>query len=193
MTTAPPVKKKENTIVKAIGDLVILALLLAGAGFGGYFWGTHQQLAPVLKVGLGTPGTFTPTAAAAGSSTTSPDAPAAHKKHKYWLSSSGTDWIGYSIVTKVNDTAVDSFFGPGKIVDVTSLVKPGQNTIEFEAKQLGSEYNHHAGDAGSTLTLQLVSGSSISDSFKPSDVLLGFKRNAAQTDGANETMHFNGE
>jgi hypothetical protein len=49
-------KKKGNGILRAMMDLFIILLLITGAGAGGYFWGIHQQLAPVLKVGIGTPG-----------------------------------------------------------------------------------------------------------------------------------------
>lgn len=187
-TSPPPVKKKENTFVKAVGDLVILGLLLAGAGFGGYFWGTHQQLAPVLKVGPGTPGTTLPPKAADAATATE-----TVKKRKFWLASSGTEYIGYSITAKVNDTTVDNFYAGGKIVDVTPYVQPGTNTVEFEAKQLGSEYNKHVGDSNSKLTLNLVSGTSMSDNYKQSDVLAKFERNAAETDNQTDTVKFVGE
>jgi hypothetical protein len=212
-------KKKENTILKALGDLLILCLLLAGAGFGGYFWGIQQQLAPVKKVPPGTPGAISlmpPKNAAASTASsdsdskqnqadkvesdaveTAPSAQAAthhsQNKRKFWITSTGLDYIGYSITVKVNDTPVDNFFGPGKSVDITRLVKHGQNTVECEAKELGEQYNKHAGDANANLTLRVVSGPNITDSFKSKDVLLTYKRTADQTDDATDTLHFSGE
>src|ERR1700733_3679540 len=121
--------KKGNTFLRAIGDLVILCLLLAGSGFGGYFWGTHQQLAPIQKVPPGTPGAISANGASSifpsksdqaksdqsksdsqsnserasnSSDQSSSDKP--HSKKKFWISSSGTDYTGYSITVKVNDT-----------------------------------------------------------------------------------------
>jgi hypothetical protein len=239
---ANPEGKKENTILKAFTDLVILALLLTGAGFGGYFWGVHQQLAPVLKVGVGWPGALPPpispkdvgkkeggqTAATGNAGSTAAAAPAdaaktagtgsktsgaassesaskseessagetakeaARGSKKYWITSSGIDYIGYAITVKVNGTPVDSFFGPGKTIDVSRLVKAGDNTLEFDAKEMGDQYNKHTGDASSKLILQLVSGAHVSDTFKKSDVLASFQRTAADTEDSDDTQHFSG-
>ena len=247
-----PADKKMNPFLRAMVDLVILGLFLVGAGFGGYFWGIHQQLAPVVKVAAGTPGALPPGAlqptpvgstaaspsgkkgetaasgtsaaaasaaattagsAASGSTPSSEGAkttgsaasaaashPAAvasaektKSKKKFWIASSGVDYIGYSITAKVNGTAIDSFFGPGKIVDITHLVKPGDNTLVCDSKQMGDQYNKHSGDAKSKLTLQLVSDAHISDSFKKSDVLLSYERSAADTEDDSDTLHFTGE
>jgi hypothetical protein len=213
-TPAPSVKKS-SSFLRAIGDLCILALLLVGAGFGGYFYGIHQQLAPLQKVPPGTAGAaqFMPptaadastnsathanaskseTAASSPSSAAATGATKAHGKRKFWIASSGSDYIGYSITVKVNDSQVDSFFGPGKSVDVTQLVKPGSNTVELDAKDLGKDYNNHKGDASAVLVLHLVSGPSVTDNYKPSDVLLTYKRNATQTEDATDTLNFTGE
>ena len=221
MTNAPP-GKKSNSFLRALGDLVILGLLLIAAGAGGYFWGIHQQLAPVEKVGAETPGAIT----AGGSSLPPPKSEAktstktnvksdsstqtaktteqntsassvSEEKNtgsrKFWISSSGADYTGYSITVKVNDNAVDNFFGPGKNVDVTRLVKSGDNSVVFEAKELGDQYNKHVGDANSVLTLQVVSGPHVTDSYKKSDVLLSYSRTAAQTDDATATKNFTKE
>jgi hypothetical protein len=201
MTTAtPPIKKKENTMLKAMGDLVILSLLLAAAGFGGYFYGTHQQLAPIKKVAPGTPKATGSTelnppksSLAAVSSSSETASPELRGKKKYWITSSGLDYIGSSITAKVNDTPVDNFFGPGKSVDITHLVKHGKNTLELDAKALGDEYNRHSGDAGAALTLQVVSGPRVTDDYKAADVVATFKRTAAQTGDANETLQFSGD
>ena len=201
--------------MRVMTDLLIIVLLITGAGFGGYFWGTHQQLAPVLKVAMGTPGALPPplispvsaTNTAAGdkkpAATSTPaeaapapaaeSKPATQGKAKYWITSSGHDYIGYSITVKVNGTPVDSFFGPGKIVDVTSLVKPGDNTLECEAKQMGEQYNKHTGEAQYKLVLQLVSGEHISDSYPKSAILRTYERSAADTDDKTDTLHFAGD
>ncbi len=221
MTNAPT-GKKANNFLRALGDLAILGLLLLGAGAGGYFWGIQQQLAPVEKVGAGTPGAIASggsalpppksvtklatkdnsdndsatkpskiTEQSSSSSTTSEEKSSG--SHKYWISSSGADYTGYSITVKVNDNAVDNFFGPGKNVDITRLVKNGDNSVAFEAKELGEQYNKHVGDANSVLMLQVVSGPHVTDSYKKSDVLLSYSRTAAQTDDATATKTFTKE
>jgi hypothetical protein len=224
--------KKTNTFVRALVDLVILGLMLTGAGFGGYFWGIHQQLAPVSLVAPGTPGALPPgsiqpppadatkkgSPAVAGSNSAagaaslpeankagqakgssvqaSEPAAEAEKKHgakKFWITSSGVDYIGYSITVKVNGTPVDSFFSPGKTIDVTHLVKAGDNTLLFDAKEMGEQYNKHTGEAKSKLTLQLVSGPHLSDSFKKSDVLVSYERAATDSEDSSDTQHFSGD
>lgn len=196
-------KKKGQELVKALLDLVILALLLAGAGFGGYFWGLHERLAPIQEVPPGTANALQPSAVAATpapapKTVTEPtkaadpvaSAPAKNSKTKYWISSSGVDYIGYSITAKVNGNAVDSFFGPGKNVDVTRYVKKGDNALTFEAKAMGDQYNQHDGDASSILTLQLVKGAHVQDEFKSADVLVTYRRNATEKEDFNDTEHF---
>ncbi len=202
--------KKGNGFLRAIGDLVILCLLLAGSGFGGYFWGTHQQLAPIQKVPPGTPGAIAsstapsifPTKTVESQSNSSKASDSANdqassdkpkSKKKFWITSSGADYMGYSITVKVNDSVVDSFFGPGKLVDITRLVNAGDNEVVMEAKALGKEYNKHPGDAASALILKVVSGPSLTDNFKQSDVLLTYKRTAAEKDDFANTLHFSGE
>ncbi len=198
-------KKKGQEFVKAMLDLVILTLLLAGAGFGGYFWGLHERLAPIQEVPPGTVGALPSSAVAAVpvKTVTEPktavsepatqaqaSTPAKSGKIKYWLASSGEEYIGYSITAKVNGNAVDSFFGPGKNVDVTRFVKSGDNQVSFEAKALGDQYNKHDGDAKSILTVQLVKGPHVQDDFKSSDVLVTYKRNATESEDFNDTEHF---
>ena len=202
--------KKGNSFLRAIGDLVILCLLLAGSGFGGYFWGTHQQLAPVQKVPPGTPGAIAPgspsifpskSVDSQSSGASKPNDPSSEQaaadkpqsKRKFWISSSGTDYTGYSITVKVNDTTVDNFFGPGKNVDITRFVKSGDNNVVLEAKELGKDYNKHSGDSASALILKVVSGPTMTDNFKSSDVLLTYKRTAAEDEDFNNTLHFSGD
>ncbi|MBY0548148.1 MAG: hypothetical protein K2W95_12715 [Candidatus Obscuribacterales bacterium] len=200
---------KGDEFKRALVDFIFVTLLVTGAGFGGYFYGTVQRLAPVQAVPPGTPGALPAAIAPATSTAASPStgqqtatlAPAASpassakktQKMKYWLSSSGSDYIGYSITVKVNDDAVDNFFGPGKNLDITRLIKPGDNTVTFDAKALGADYNKHAGDVKSVLTVQVVRGPTIQEDFKESDVLLSYKRTAADSGDNSETLHLKGE
>jgi hypothetical protein len=210
-------------VLGGISDFIILILLVGGAAFGGYYYGIHQQLAPIQNVPPGTPGavTLAPTtpapaetavkpAAAVQSTQTEPAAetpaektaseettekakPAETKSShplKYWLASSGDDYTGYSITVTVNGNTVDNFFGPGKNVDVTRHVKKGDNTILFDAKAMGDQYNKHKGDADAKLTVKLVSGPQIQENFKSSDVLLSYTRNSAEDQDFSDTKHF---
>ena len=205
---------KGDDIKRAMVDFIFVTLLVTGAGFGGYFYGTVQRLAPVQSVPPGTPGALPSAPAPAASTSTAARAPASSTsqqstapassassasptkktpKMKFWLSSSGSDYIGYSITVKVNDDAVDNFFGPGKNLDITRLIKPGDNTVTFDAKALGADYNKHAGDAKSVLTVQVVQGPTIQEDYKESDVLLSYKRTAADSGDNSETLHMKGE
>ena len=49
-TQKPSTGKKGNSFVRAMVDLFILMLLLAGAGGFGYWFGTVQRMAPVEMV-----------------------------------------------------------------------------------------------------------------------------------------------
>jgi hypothetical protein len=196
---------KGGDVVRALIDLVILALLVCGAAFGGYWYGIHERLAPVQAVAPGTPGALPPTAvlpipgqpaatttatsktatpAASTTTTTTAAAPVATsnpRHNKFWITSSGADKIGYVVTVKVNDTAVDNFFAPGKTIDITRLIRHGENEITFEAKKTEG-YQKHAGDKNKQLIIQLVSGPKVQEEFKPSDVLATYKRNAAETE-----------
>jgi len=226
MTESNPKPKRLN-LLGALGDLTILVLLIAGAGFAGYYIGINQRLAPIQMVWPGTPGAVplsailgpqdnvAPAAAATTSPASSatlaapaapatpaaaadkPAAPAANKpqaskgKTKFWLTSSGADgYVGYSITVKVNGETVDNFFGSGKTIDVSKHVKKGQNTLEFECKNMGEDYNNHKGDAKANLTIQLVNGPSIREDYEQSAVLLTCKRNATETQDFNEKRTF---
>lgn len=228
MTTQKPPKvstsKPGGGILRALGDLVMLVLMLSLAGFGGYWFGTQQRLAPVELVGPGTPGarSAAPNTVAAASTTTStsttvvkppqknPDEPQAepesnptpvthattstgHKKPgklKYWVASTGSDYVGYSIAVSVNGTTADNFFAPGKAVDITKLLKKGDNEVTFNAQDLGDKFNLHKGDEKYALVLNVVSGPTIQENFKPADVILTYKRDAAENENFTDTMHF---
>jgi hypothetical protein len=215
-TTQSP---RGKDFVRAFLDLLILVLLLVCAAFGGYWYGIHERVIPVASVPPGTPGAHTEeeaqaaqasipaqtkpntespskTETASSSSKSDSEKPAAEPaktgKKKYWLYSSGKDYIGYSITVSVNDNQVDSFFGPGKIVDITSQLQPGDNTILFDAKKLAEDgYNKHKGDAAAQLVIQVVSGPKVNEEFKHSDVAATFARNATESEDVSETKHIN--
>lgn len=212
--TQKPLDTKGNNFVRALIDLIVVGLLMIGSGFGGYYWGVHQKMAPVQAVPAGTVGALPPPLAVANQppakASSSPGKPvsdepeavssAAHNgpkdkkgKTKYWISSSGSDYVGYNITVKVNGEVVDSFFGPGKNVDVTRFVKPGDNAVVFEAKAMGEQYNKHTGDADAVLTVQIVKGPHMQDDFKPSDVLVTYKRTAVENQDFNDSIQFTGD
>ena len=203
---------KGSDIVKAFIDLVILLLLMVGSGFGGYWYGIHERLAPVKNVAPGTPGALPPSAvtpaapgtqapttpASTAPSTTSttestpaapPQTASSAKREKFWLLSSGTEYIGYNITVSVNGEPVDSFYGPDKIIDITKRVKHGENTITFDAKNMPS-INKHKGQSTAMLTLQLAHGPKMTDDPKPSNVVLSYTRNAAQTTDDTKDLNF---
>ncbi|MBN8660502.1 MAG: hypothetical protein J0M35_09085 [Candidatus Obscuribacter phosphatis] len=215
-----------KTVLGALSDFLIICLMVGGAGFGGYYVGMNQRLAPVLLVPPGTTGARSePSAApapnnkpagddaahagggentgkkdgaAAAASLHSTEAAAQKKpnaadknaKMRYWLISSGEDYCGYSVTVNVNNNPVDSFFGPDKIVEVTKLVKPGENQVRFEAKALGEQYNKHTGDAAYAVTVKLVKGTHMQDNFAAKDVLMSYSRNASETQDFNDVTNF---
>ncbi len=219
--------KKGPSILGGLMDFLILVLLVGGAGFGGYFYGTMQKMAPVNMVAPGTPGALQETdlnkpgkSSEADNKTSSAaklsdenekktdtsserksnseaksvdDTKSASKKNqksRYWISSSGTDYIGYSVTVSINGTPVDSFFGPDKTVNLSSKVKSGENTVTFDAKAMGDKYNKHKGDANAELILQLVSGPVVQEDFSSDDVIATFRCNASQDQDIKESANF---
>lgn len=219
-----------KTVLGALSDLFIICLMVGGAGFGGYYVGMNQRLAPVLLVPPGTAGARAEQAAASASADKAPGSASSHigggaaavkkedkkdgaaaaaslhstgaagpkkadaadknAKMRYWLISSGEDYCGYSVTVNVNNNPVDSFFGPDKIVEVTKLIKPGENQVKFEAKALGEQYNKHTGDSAYAVTVKLVKGSHMQDNFAAKDVLMSYSRNAAETQDFNDVTSF---
>lgn len=118
------------------------------------------------------------------------DSKKAALKKKYFVASSGSDYIGSSVTVVVNGQPVDNFFGPGKLVDVSRFVKKGPNQITFDSKVLDDEYNQHLGNSKFDLTLKLVSAAAVREDFEPSSVLLTFKRTAADLDDGSNTLDF---
>ena len=190
----PPDKLKKSTVVGAVSDLLILALLVGGAGFGGYYLGIHEQMAPIELVPEGTenarPMPSKKSDVKLESKTVSPEKPALPKhvvekqpdtNPKFWLSSSGNSYVGYSITVSVNGKPIDNFFGAGKLVEITNRLHAGDNEILFQGKQLGARFNIHQGDAKSVLTVCLVKGSVVSEDLKDDTVLFSSSCNGAET------------
>ena len=163
--------------------VLVLILLLVATGAGGYFFGTYQKFAPIQYVASGTPGAVEQSA----STTPTSSAPSQLKKH-YWIKSSGTDHIGYAVTTYVNDQLVDKFYTPDKQVEITRFVKPGENSIRFDAKALPVSMNEHRGDSVYKFSLSVQSGSAL-DELKPG-TLIDYTRNAAEDKDYNDTMTF---
>jgi len=133
----------------------------------------------------------TPAAAAKAATPAKPATSSPKKQSKFWLTSSGVDnYNGYSITVKVNGETVDNFFGAGKTIDVTKFVKKGDNSLEFECKYLGDDYNKHKGEKNAALTVQLVTGPSIREDYPQSAVLLSCKRDATETQDFSEKRSF---
>lgn len=172
-----------GTAMDTFKGICIVLLLIVAAGAGGYFYGTHQQFAPVE----------TTTAAksdAAGDQAVLTTGPNTSLKKKYWLLSSGDDHVGYSISVFVNGKLVDKFFSPDKQVDITNLVKPGENQITFEAKLLPSGMREHAGQSAYYLQVAVMSGATLKADKRDTNSLLNYKRNAAETTDFNENLSF---
>lgn len=145
---------------------------------------TTSSATPATAPATTTPATTTPAPATTPAATK----PAPAKK-KYWLTSSGTDYVGYTITVKVNDQPVDMFYGPGKTLDITRFVQKGKNSVVFDCKA-SDDYNKHTGDKNFSLAIQLVSGPSVKEDFAPSAVLFTCKKNAAETKDATEKFSF---
>ncbi len=198
----------------AIRDLIIFVLLVGGAAAGGYFVGIQQRLGPIQLVPPGTPGaislnsqtidpgsnptstststnTSTNTSTSTGSTTQPAKTETPKSKTRYWITSSGTEDVGYLIKVLVNGEQVDNFFQPGKMVEITKKVKSGKNEIEFEAKMLEEGFNKHKGDSSSAIELNVVCGTAYKEDFKGSDILLTYKRTAADNQDFSDAKTFN--
>lgn len=274
-------EKKKLNVVGGLTDLLLFVMLVGGAGFGGYFIGINQKLAPVQMVPPGTveaieyiaeraaglrggggapgqtsspdqslsPGTAVPlsplptnpsslpieksepvekskveesktdvsatdrpaaetlSAATKSAESKKQDQPAkqdkkaakaaktataagAAVKKKYWVASSGSEYIGSSVTVVLNGQPVDNFFGPGKLIDVSRFVKKGPNRITFDSKVLDDEYNQHLGNSKFDLTLKLVSGTNVREDHDANSVLVSFKRTAADLEDSSNTLDF---
>lgn len=110
---------------------------------------------------------------------------------RYWITSSGTEDVGYLVKVLLNGEQVDNFYQPGKIVEITNKVKSGKNDLEFEAKMLEEGFNKHKGDSSSAIELKVVCGTAYKEDFKGSDVLLTYKRTAADGQDYSDAKTFN--
>lgn len=165
--------------------IFIMLLLIIGAGAGGYFFGTFQKFAPVEYVPPGTPGAQSSGVATAGGVNNAGGV----LKKKYWLYSYGNDHVGYNITVSINGQRAGQFNTDGREVDVTRFVKPGDNTINFDAAVLPDGMREHAGNSSYALTIHLYSGNVVGQSAGR-DEILKYSRNAAEFDPHNDTMSF---
>jgi hypothetical protein len=55
---------------------------------------------------------------------------------------------------------------------------------------MGEQFNKYSGDATKELTIKLVKGPHVQETFSDKDVLMSFSRNAAQTESEQETKTF---
>jgi hypothetical protein len=175
-TDSPPAKKGGGVMDTIIGIFVLLLLLVA-AGAGGYYYGTQQRFAPVKYVAGDTKGAVEEVTQ--NSSLV--------KKH-YWISSSGHDHVGYAVTVYLNGQLVDKFFTPGRQVEINKFMKPGENSIRFEATALPPSMVDHKGDSNYDFDLAIQSGAALADP-NPTN-LLNYKRTSAEDKNYDDTMTF---
>lgn len=122
--------------------------------------------------------------------------PASKKKsavpdnRKFYIVSRGSDYIGSSITVSINNRPIDNFFGPGKLIDISPLVRKGKNTIAFDAKVMEDEYNQHLGDKSFALALDLVAGPEVTEKVEPGSVLVTYQRTGADVDADTKKVDF---
>ena len=112
------------------------------------------------------------------------------KNLKYWIASVGDQYIGSSVKVLVNGRPVDIFFSPGKLVNITDHIHKGNNQIRFEANVLADEYNQHLGNNKYALTLNIVSGKTVSEDYNREAVLVSYKRTGADIENDTTTLGF---
>ncbi|MBI4533303.1 MAG: hypothetical protein HY711_05080 [Candidatus Melainabacteria bacterium] len=169
--------------------MLILILLIVLAGAGGYFFGTYQKFAPVQGVPPGTVGAISDSSSLGGQTPLTMSTPG-RLKNQYWIQSKGDQHVGYSIAVFVNGKLVDKFFTPNKTVDISNMVKPGENQVTFQSKLLPAGMREHSGNSAYSLSLDFVSAKTIRPNYTQSDVLLSYKRTAADFEDYNDEMSF---
>lgn len=187
-----PAKQGSSDFKNTAKGVLILILLMVAAGTGGYFFGTYQKFAPIQSVPAGTPGALVPTTTSQTTTTASSTSGQPLKK-KYWIHSSGDQHVGYSITVAVNGQTVEKIYSPGRDVDITKYVKPGENQVTFQADVLPESMNEHKGQDGYYLVLAVASDNTISPSPRESDVLINYKRTAREASdnkAFNDTLTF---
>ncbi|MGD9684315.1 MAG: hypothetical protein AB7W16_24390 [Candidatus Obscuribacterales bacterium] len=109
---------------------------------------------------------------------------------KFYIVSRGSEYIGSSITVSINNRPIDNFFGPGKLVDISPLVRKGKNTIAFDSKVMDDEYNQHLGDKSFALSLDLVAGPEVTEKVEPGSVLVTYQRTGADVDADTKKVDF---
>ncbi|MBK9144947.1 MAG: hypothetical protein IPM23_20840 [Candidatus Melainabacteria bacterium] len=115
---------------------------------------------------------------------------AAPGNRKFYIVSRGSDYIGSSITVSINNRPIDNFFGPGKLIDISPLVRKGKNTIAFDARVMDDEYNQHLGDSSFALALDLVAGPEVTEKVEPGSVLVTYQRSGADVDADTKKVDF---
>jgi hypothetical protein len=164
--------------------ILILILLIVCAGAGGYFFGTYQKFAPIEYVKAGAPGAVPVSSVLKVSANNSP------LKKKYWLSCTGDNHIGYVVTVSVNGQVADKFDSPGKTVDITGLVHPGENQVRFEAKSLPESMHEHLEQGGWGLYIAVIGSDKVGGSHTDSEELLHYARKGNDKNDFDETKTF---
>jgi len=169
--------------------ILILVLLVVLAGAGGYFFGTYQKFAPIQNVAPGTPGAVGEVAGGTGQTPASQTAPSTLQK-KYWIHSRGNEHVGYAITISVNGQLVDKIYNPGKDVEITRFVKPGENQVAFQAKCLPASMRMGAQDYYELDVDVIANKMGPGHDYSSSDVLLTYSRKANETEDYNDNLTF---
>jgi len=183
---------QKSSVKSTLKGIVILILLIVAAGAGGYFFGTYQKFAPIETVPPGTPGAVVQTSTTTITKSAQPSA----LKNKYWIHTSGSDHVGYSITVFVNGQQAGKFYSPGRNVDVTRFVKTGQNQVTFQAEVLPESMNEYKGSQNPDnywLTVSVATGERLIDYPTEQAILLNYKRTsreAADNVPYNDTLTF---
>lgn len=172
-----------------IKGILILVLLLVGAGAGGYFFATQQKFAPIKTVTSGTPGAIAQQEAQAATSVSTPLF-GSTVKNKYWISSRGNYRVGYAITVFVNGQRAGQFSEPDRKLEISRFVKPGENQITFVAKHLPDGMIENKGASYRWLTLEVKSGNSLQSFSHDVSTLLSYKRTAAEDSDYNDQLSF---
>lgn len=156
----PPPKKKGN------GTFFIFVLVLVGlAGAVGFGVGFTQTFVPVqggATAFLG-PGL----------------------KHQYFIHTSGSTQVPYSVTVSVNGHRLPEVASGGKIVPITDFVIKGRNKVMFEAKKLpAGMYDKDIG----WIDVSVVEGTATNDGYKDGQDLVKYQRKASEQGDFKDEM-----
>ncbi len=183
-TTPLPQESSKGGTVQVV---LLVVLLLIGFVSGGYYFGTQMNFKNLA--GGSTPVGSTndnETATFGGFSESS------QLKKAYWLKSGGYERAGFMIKVYLNGQFVGKFFKPDVIIECTKFLKPGHNTITFQAKSL--PVDQRSDYATAHLDIDLKAGEKKMDGDTPryenGDTLLDYSRKVTDTEDNKETKEF---